>query len=345
MFLDCRLGNEQQWRFTKPKDWNMRFPETMRKSVVYCARVIEKGSKKEVVFCGTGFLVSVKSARVQGNRYGFVVTARHVADRMLLGDWVIRINTSDGRSIDVQGTKDNPWWFHPTDPDGVDVAVTTYGVPDDLSVSIDATSTPIAAFLDERIITESNIGAGDEVHIVGIFNKMTGHSRNLPIVRSGNVALIPDVGARIPGVVIRNRPVEAEAYLIEARSVGGISGSPVFVRTTGTLIMPSQNKATGEIQTLEWSVPGKYYLMGLVHGHWEVLAQDKNETEPRTAVRGREDAVNMGIAVVIPANKIKEVLYHPEIVAMMAKSDQDIIDAQGTTTSDSAGVVSSATDE
>jgi hypothetical protein len=68
--------------------------------------------------------------------------------------------------------------------------------------------------------------------------------------------------------------------------------------------LPSHNKITGQVEMREWSVPGRYFLLGLVHGHWEILTKDKNEIDPRPTHRDQEDAVNMGIAVVIPARKI-----------------------------------------
>lgn len=41
---------------------------------------------------------------------------------------------------------------------------------------------------------------------------------------------------------------DIEVYLIEARSIGGVSGSPVFVRES-------------------FPRAGKHYLLGLMHGH------------------------------------------------------------------------------
>jgi hypothetical protein len=51
-----------------------------------------------------------------------------------------------------------------------------------------------------------------------------GRQRNIPIVRIGNVASMPH-----EPVATKNRGA-IEAYLVEARSVGGLSGSPVLVQ-------------------------------------------------------------------------------------------------------------------
>lgn len=53
---------------------------------------------------------------------------------------------------------------------------------------------------------------------------------------------------------------------------------------------------------------GSLHLLGLVHGHWEVPASFSN---PEQA-----EAVNMGVSIIVPAKKILETLYHPELVAM-----------------------------
>jgi hypothetical protein len=51
---------------------------------------------------------------------------------------------------------------------------------------------------------------------------------------------------------------------------------------------------------------GQIHLLGLVHGHWD-LPMNFPESE-------RFEAVNMGVSIVIPAKKIKEILYGPALV-------------------------------
>jgi len=96
---------------------------------------------------------------------------------------------------------------------------------------------------------------------------------------------------------------EIEAYLAEGRSIGGLSGSPVFVRNT--VNMPVQT-AKGKLTNI--SGLGGLHLLGLMHGHWDVPISFANAEEG--------EAVNMGVSIVIPAKKILETLYHPELVAM-----------------------------
>ena len=93
-----------------------------------------------------------------------------------------------------------------------------------------------------------------------------------------------------------------DGYLIEARSIGGLSGSPVFVRESVTLGI------------------GSFYLMGLMHGHWDIPLENKNDTIDAVGVNG---AVNMGIAIVVPIRKILEVINRQELVDMRRREDEE----------------------
>ena len=89
-----------------------------------------------------------------------------------------------------------------------------------------------------------------------------------------------------------------EAYLAEGRSIGGLSGSPVFVRNT-VKIDAKPTVASGL---------GEFHFLGLLHGHWDL--------PEKYSVVEQAEAVNMGVAIVVPAKKILEVLYHPDLIAM-----------------------------
>src|ERR1035438_2781078 len=53
---------------------------------------------------------------------------------------------------------------------------------------------------------------------------------------------------------------------------------------------------------------GSLHLLGLMHGHWDL---------PMTfSTAEQAEAVNMGVSIIVPAKKILETLYHPELVAL-----------------------------
>ena len=97
-----------------------------------------------------------------------------------------------------------------------------------------------------------------------------------------------------------------EAYLAEGRSIGGLSGSPVFVRNT--VKMPTQT-ADGKPSYIAGL--GQSHLLGLVHGHWH-LPVSFSATE-------QSEAVNMGVSIIVPAKKILETLHNPELDALRKK--------------------------
>jgi hypothetical protein len=65
------------------------------------------------------------------------------------------------------------------------------------------------------------IGIGNEVAFAGLFVNHHGKKRNEPIVRFGNIC-------GIPSEPVSTKAGDIEAYLVESRSVGGLSGSPVL---------------------------------------------------------------------------------------------------------------------
>ena len=77
-------------------------------------------------------------------------------------------------------------------------------------------------FADDKFILENEVGVGDEVFITGLFSHHHGNHKNIPIVRTGNIASMPEEK-------IQTQNYLREAFLIEARSIGGLSGSPVFL--------------------------------------------------------------------------------------------------------------------
>ncbi len=265
----------------------MRVPDEVRQCVVFIGLpVTMPDAQQGIRFQGTAFFASVPSESRQGWNFVYLVTAKHVAMKLEGQTFMVRINTKDGKSALVIGERTR-WWYHTTD-ESVDVALIPFLPPEQFEYKHIPTDT---VFLSDEVIRDKKIGTGDEVFVTGLFAHLTGAARNLPIVRMGNIAMMP--GEPVPTKEFG----DIEAYLIEARSIGGVSGSPVFVFKSN-----------------------KYYLLGLMHGHWDIPPQSKND-----ATRVDEDTygqVNMGIAIVVPAKKILEVLNRSELVEMRRATDE-----------------------
>lgn len=265
----------------------MRIPDQLIKCVGFVSPLAQN-----LNFGGTAFIVGVK----MDDRISFahLVTAKHVADAIEPGETIIAMNAKDGMPLFLH-KGDTPWFYHPTEPDAVDVAVLPFG--SGRFADYDSAWIPEESFATDARIAEYGIGLGDEIVIVGLFTRFFGSTHLIPIVRTGNIAMMPK--DRVP---VKDFG-KVDAYLAEGRSIGGLSGSPVFVRST--VNMPMQNQRG---QKMSLSGLGPLHFLGLMHGHWEVPASFSSTEQA--------EAVNMGVSIIVPAKKILETLYHPELVAM-----------------------------
>lgn len=239
---------------------------------------------------GTAFVVGIPVNETEGMLH--LVTAKHVA--VAVGEsFAIGINGKDGMPIWMKngGVR---WFYHPTEADCVDVAVLPFASAQ--TASYDVRHIPVDMFATEERITRFEIGLGDEVVNVGLFAPFAGKSHFIPIVRTGNIGMMPK--DRVPSQQFG----DIEVYLVEGRSLGGLSGSPVFCRSTVNLSGVGILGQPGRLSGL-----GQMHLLGLMHGHWDI---------PTSFEPGSRDQINMGVAIVIPAKKILEVLYSPELVEL-----------------------------
>ena len=85
--------------------------------------------------------------------------------------------------------------------------------------------------------------------------------------------------------------------------MGGLSGSPVFVEMGYREIEEIEPGGTEKVKRRE----AIFFLMGLLHGHFDEPAY-KNDS---VVADSKSGAVNMGIGLVIPAEKVLEVLNYP----------------------------------
>jgi hypothetical protein len=265
----------------------MRIPDR----VIKCAGFVSPLAQT-LTYGGTAFVVGVRMDAT--HTLAHLVTAKHVADALDPGEVVIAMNATDGAPRFLQ-KGDMRWFYHPTEPESVDVAVLPFG--SDRFAEYDILGIPEDSFATEERIKEYDIGLGDEIIIIGLFTKFFGSTHLIPIVRTGNIAMMPRDRVPVKGFG------EIEAYLAEGRSIGGLSGSPVFVRST--VNMPMQSK---QGRRMNLSGLGPLHFLGLVHGHWGLPAS--------FSAAEQAEAVNMGVSIIVPAKKILEVLYHPELVAM-----------------------------
>lgn len=329
MWTDRRFaGSEQLW-LSPPRDAFMRVPDQVLKTAVFLG--VDTATGRE--YGGTGYIVSVDygpgyvleeqiETTTVRERYPFMflVTAAHVAEKLEEAvDFYVRANSQDGTLAEPKQNHENcKWWYHPTERNSVDAAAML--LPFDTAKSLDIIPIPVTIFVGEETIKSGNLGVGDEVFVAGLFKNAQGTSKNIPIIRMGNVAMMPQEKIFFP---TKRRPEQwIYANLIESRSTGGLSGSPVFIRETTNIdagirfapgfALNAVNSPTPNIpgmETVQLAGVGRFHFFGSMIGHWQV-----DDVEFSTT---KKEAVNMGIAPMVPAQKILEILGQLELLETM----------------------------
>jgi hypothetical protein len=266
----------------------MRVIDEVLKCVAFVESQGATGFKPE----GTAFLASLPSEVNTDWWYVYAITARHVieaVERKGIDQKVyLRMNRKDG-TLGLVSTDIKDWHYYPDGSSFVDVATLEWSVPMGI---LDCQWFPLRGtnVASQETIERHAIGIGDEVFLPGLFVNHYGKTKNSPIIRVGNIAAMPDEP-------VETTAGEMEAYLIEARSIGGLSGSPVFVHLGSV-------RRDHETKMLKYFDTDVYILLGLIRGHWDTETVLPAETEDNRTT----EVVNMGIGIVVPARKILETL-------------------------------------
>jgi hypothetical protein len=263
---------------------------------------------------GTGFLMAMPTP--DGKRsWAYLVTAKHVVhtdsnnfESPLFDSLWIRINTKTGGSkiykVDLVAAGDKQDVFINEDA-SVDIAV----VP----LTISATDMPELELkvLPEQMLASTsdlktlNIGVGTDMFFTGMFTGFLGEKKSYPIVRFGKLAMIPDEKIQFAGQW-------TEGYLMEAFSFGGNSGSPVF-------FYPSADNTPGIISVGSPSIK----IAGVMKGFFNDFEQIQLLQNQAAVPGGPPIPVstgNAGVALIVPAKFISEILHSPALEALRKKN-------------------------
>ncbi|VAW43426.1 hypothetical protein MNBD_CHLOROFLEXI01-1786 [hydrothermal vent metagenome] len=267
---------------------------------------------------GSGFLVSVPAKIGGGRIHLYAVTNKHVVDSNPPST-VIRMNTRDGQLAISDSNKDD-WERHPVD----DIAVTYISVHGD---TLKYSHIPIDSFVTEHMIHKYGIGPGDNVFMVGRFVSHEGKRQNIPSLRFGNISMMHDEPMQHPS------GNEVESFAVEMRSVGGYSGSPVFVYFSAFESRPdiegveSPTKTNLSVHGLKEENAGPL-LLGVDWGH---IPQRHYLFDPATGhphPNGYYVQTNSNMASVAPAWKLQELLNTEKLVMQREISEKEELEKQ-----------------
>jgi hypothetical protein len=311
----------------------VRIPPHFSDCVAFVCERAKRGNRPG----GTAFFIELDEGR---RTWTYLVTALHNIDEIYGSDVYVRVNTHTEIQAplgfeDIQTRKDD-WFQH----DRADVAVilspiepqrhAIQRVPADLFVNaryrFDAArmsgrgNPALEASLSATFPDGIDVQVGDEIFFPGLFVQSAGNNRNLPVVRFGHVARMPGDEFVVLGTK-RGGEREVRAYLAETHSWSGYSGSPVFwhfeynitaaltamrAQTPQSPLALSSRAPEPERVNVMISRGWATALLGLVSGHYDVPTKSKDERV--------ETLLNAGIAIITPAENIRELLMREDVV-------------------------------
>jgi hypothetical protein len=225
-----------------------------------------------------------------------------------------------GESFEDFHTRKDEWFKH----DHADVAAMLLPVTAGLQyrpitlnwfVDGDYKFRPKGKEFGERLVRNATLGLelgpGDDVFFIGLFVQSAGQRQNLPIARFGNISRMPHQELVILSTKARGE-VPIRAYLVESHSWGGHSGSPAFWHweySEATHVKSAGDEFVTALTTRSFVRA----FLGLVSAHFDVGQPAKNQTDVVTDI-------NAGIAVVTPAENVKELLLKDEYLVKDRKT-------------------------
>jgi hypothetical protein len=265
-------------------EWERRMPrvhDEYLNCVVYLYRSRHE-AEEGINIGGSGFVVGVPAQYLPPpHGFVYVITNKHVIDK---GACVVRVNTSD-QKFDVIELKKENWSLSSTD----DLAI--HPLP-----ALDAQRFPIKSiprkmFVTEDFIESNNYGPGDEVILIGRFINQEGKERNLPTIRFGHISQMPFEPIEYEGTF-------QQSFLCEIKSIGGFSGSPVFLAPVSNVGRTTDSPPVGEA-----------FLLGVDWAHiqnWEPAIDADGHEIPHIRY-----PTNTGMMAVVPAWKLNALLDSP----------------------------------
>jgi hypothetical protein len=271
--------------------------ESLKKTVVFlqtnCAEFDPSGKQIIKSYAGTAFLLGVSDPKLNGGAFTYLVTNRHLAQPgiedgrpcqpiayFLRAD--MKVATSGSYSAVEQIPVNVLTWNYSSDP-SVDLAITPISIKPD---KVDVEFLPSTLLMSDADITQDKVEEGDSVLFTGLFVQMVGQAHSEPIIREGKIAMMPK--EQIP-TTLRSL---GDVYLVDCHVFGGNSGSPMFIDLAG-------QREGGFIAGIN------YKLFGVVSGY--VKESSTFELKTVAAYAGTVDA-NSGVAVVVPAQKILDII-------------------------------------
>jgi hypothetical protein len=256
-------------------------------------------------FGGTGFLVAYPfELDIPGfskRSHVYAVTNHHVIER---GYTVLRLNkkdpTTDGRFHDTYELTKADWKAICPGPDLAIARLDDQTIVHEYRHLMWLPS----GFVNSDHIAKGYTGIGSDVFIVGRFIGHAGQQRNMPVVKFGSIAMMPEDEIDVPNLSCGPQQV----YLVEARSTSGMSGSPVFQYEIDTSSPHKISKKHGP------------FLLGVDMGHIPMEAEipERFKFNP-----GLKVLYNTGMMMVVPVKYLLHLLHDKDVKMQREEKEQE----------------------
>lgn len=298
----------------------VRLADDARKCVVFLGQqAIDNNNALDPDRTATGFFLF---SDLDGVGTWYLVTNKHVALGPAEAPFFVRFNEQGTENSFLHKIEDADWAFH--DDKTVDLAVLEFRPPP----NTDTLAFDAKHILDPPRTEAKKIGPGDITYVVGLFKRLPGTNRCLPIVHTGHLALLNEGNERVRSFDWDN-PLDKtakkliKAHLVQAHTLSGSSGSPVFIKR-GIATFPVE-------ETGVWpKAYGAVFLLGVWQGSFEALPDEILALE----IGRKDDRVGVGIGNVVPAHQVREILLGKKLAKARAEAARKKLATQDATTLD-----------
>jgi hypothetical protein len=228
---------------------------------------------------GTAFILGRLSKGDKAKAYYVLVTAAHVLTAMRGENAVLNLRKRSGDvfskmpySISIRRGAKPLWTQHPQ----ADVAVMYIALPNDIDIQL----LPTDLLATDDILKQFEIHPGDRLSCLGFPLMAEANEAGFPILRSGHIASYP-----------LTPMTSVKTILFDFNVFEGNSGGPVYL-TDSSGRFYNGGMHIGQVQ----------FLMGLVS------EQKFAEEQVQSLREVRKERYQLGLAVVIPAQFIRETL-------------------------------------
>lgn len=229
---------------------------------------------------------SFAKVREENHEFEYLITCKHVVEACPRHSQVfLRLNNQDLTNVKYIPLPDN-WVYHKDR--SVDLAVIRYNHLKDIPCDYEAVDTEFV-FLPDALLRQY-ITEGDPVAFIGLFTKVMGKRRNLPIYRYGHVAMVTNEK-------INNKKYGPGHYLlVECEAYPGNSGAPLYVS------IPRQ--VLEDIFGFSDVNPRQNYVFVL-----GIMTATFLEQEIYIPEQKKKTTHNSRISLVVPINYVRDILH------------------------------------